>query len=107
MGLFVTCLEGNEADLRTVLERFAECTASVQYNADFNVVMVQFDEETPEVSALKLAVFTNSRACVISNLNIRFVYTLRELEGLTQDEVKQLVKDDEALNAERADYFVA
>ena len=106
MGLFVTCLEGT-ADMQLVLERFADCTVNVQYNADFNVVMVQFDEDTPEVIALNLAVFTNSRACIISNLNIRFVYTLRELEGLTQDEVKQMIKDDEALNAERADYFAA
>jgi hypothetical protein len=38
---------------------------------------------------------------------VRFVYTLRELDGLTYDEVKQMVKDDERQNLERVNYFVA
>jgi hypothetical protein len=55
---------------------------------------------------LKDAVTTNSFACIIAP-DVRFVYTLRELDGLTYDEVKQMVKDDERQNLERVNYFVA
>lgn len=106
MGLFVTGLEyDDEAELRRALDNVAEATSSVQYNEAFGVFMVQFAEETPELICLKNAVLTNSFACIISNA--RFVYTLRELDGLTYDEVKQMAKDDERQNLQRANYFVA
>lgn len=106
MGLFVTGLLGDEDDLRRAVEQVTEAATRVQYNEEFGVFMVHFDEETPELNFLKDAVTTNMFACIIAP-NVRFVYTLRELEGLTYDEVKQMVNDDEQRNLQRANYFVA
>jgi hypothetical protein len=106
MGLFVTGLLGNEDDLRRAVEQVTEAVTRVQYNEEFGVFMVDFGEETPQLNDLKDAVTTNSFACIIAP-DVRFVYTLRELDGLTYDEVKQMVKDDERQNLERVNYFVA
>ena len=106
MGLFVTGLLEDEDDLRRAVEQVTEAETRVQYNEEFGVFMVHFVEETPQLIQLKDAVTTNLFACIIAP-NVRFVYTLRELDGLTYDEVKQMVKDDERRNLERANYFVA
>jgi hypothetical protein len=107
MVLFLTCLEHGIDDLSRVLSSVAGVDVQPEYNDDYNVVVVEFNEETLNVVALKNAVSLQGVAYIISAPNFRFVYTLRELEGRTRDEVKQLVKDDEALNEERSKYFIA